>query len=71
MNREAVTLSVLLTIGVTLLGIGVDLLQQGEYVTGAVCVAVGFGVICIGVYLFQKGIIEEITEQIVYEGEEK
>jgi len=62
MKREAVTLSALLTIGVTLLTIGIDLLQQGEYATGAVCVAVGFGVIFIGVYLFRMGVIEEIKQ---------
>ncbi|MHA1632528.1 MAG: hypothetical protein ACTSXC_06975 [Candidatus Freyarchaeota archaeon] len=62
MKREAVTLSVLLTIAVTLLTIGIGLLQQGEYATGTICVAVGFGVICIGVYLFLLGLIDKFKQ---------
>jgi len=62
MKKEAVTLSTLLTIGVTLLTIGIDLLHQGEYVAGAICVAVGFGVICTGVYLFGRGLIDRFRQ---------
>jgi len=62
MKKVAVTLSVLLTIGVTLLGIGINLLRQGEYMIGAVCIAVGFGVICLGVYLFELGLIDKFKQ---------
>jgi hypothetical protein len=62
MQKETVTLSVLLTISITILGLGVDLLQQGEYATGALCLVVGFGIMLVGVYLFEKGIIQKIAE---------
>jgi hypothetical protein len=62
MQKETVTLSVLLTISITILGLGVDLLQQGEYATGAACIVVGFGVMLVGIYLFEKGIIQRLQE---------
>ena len=62
-TKNTVTLATFLSLGMALLSIGVDLLQQGEYVTGAVCVVVGFGVICLGTFLFQRGVIEEIKKQ--------
>jgi hypothetical protein len=63
MQKETVTLSALLTIAVTILGLGVNLIQQGQYAVGAVCIAVGFGVMLLGVYLWQKGIIEKLRRQ--------
>jgi len=64
MKKEAVTLSALLTIGVTFLSIGLDLIKLGQVVEGVICAVVGFGIICIGVYLFQRGVIEEIKKQL-------
>jgi len=62
MKREAVTLSALLTIGVTFLSIGIDLIKLGQVVEGVVCAAVGFGIICIGVYLFERGLIDKFKQ---------
>jgi hypothetical protein len=63
MQKETVTLSVFLTISITILGLGVDLLKQGENALGVACLAVGFGVMLVGVYLFQKGIIEKLRRK--------
>jgi hypothetical protein len=60
MQKETVTLSVLLTISITILGLGIDLLKQGEYATGVACIVVGFGIMLVGVYLFEKGIIQRL-----------
>ena len=61
-TKNTITLSTLLSIGTILISLGINFLQSGQYVTGVVCLIVGFGVICIGVYLFQKGVIEEIKK---------
>jgi len=61
-TKNTITLSMLLSIGTILISLGINFLQSGQYVTGVVCLIVGFGVICIGVYLFQKGVIEEIKK---------
>jgi hypothetical protein len=65
MQKETVTLSVFLTISVTILGLGVNLMQQGEYAMGVACIVVGFGVMLVGVYLFEKGIIQSLEEKAV------
>jgi hypothetical protein len=62
MQKETVTLSVFLTVSVTILGLGVDLIKQGEYGVGIACLAVGFGIMLVAVYLFEKGIIERLQE---------
>ena len=62
-TKNTVTLSTLLSIGTILISLGINFLQSGQYVTGVVCLIVGFGVICIGVYLFRKGIIEEMRRR--------
>ena len=62
-TKNTVTLSTLLSIGTILISLGINFLQSGQYVEGIVCVIVGFGVICIGVYLFRKGIIEEMRRR--------
>ena len=62
-TKNTVTLSTLLSIGTILISLGINFLQSGQYVEGIVCVIVGFGIICIGVYLFRKGVIEEIKKQ--------
>ncbi|MHC1624229.1 MAG: hypothetical protein ACXQTR_06555 [Candidatus Methanospirareceae archaeon] len=62
MKREAVTLSALLTIGVTFLSLGIDLIKLGQVVEGVICAVVGFGIICLGVYLFQLGLIDRFKQ---------
>jgi len=62
-TKNTITLSTLLSIGTILISLGINFLQSGQYVTGVVCLIVGFGVICIGVYLFRKGIIEEMRRR--------
>ena len=62
-TKNTITLSMLLSIGTILISLGINFLQSGQYVTGVVCLIVGFGVICIGVYLFRKGIIEEMRRR--------
>ena len=64
MGKETITLSSLLTLAVALLSLGIDLLRQGEYVPGTVCVVAGFGVACIGVYLFERGAVGKIKQAV-------
>jgi len=62
MKREVITLSTLLTIGITLITMGISFFQSEQYVEGVICVAMGFGLICAGIYLFEKGIIEQFEK---------
>jgi hypothetical protein len=65
MQKETVTLSALLTISITILGLGINLLQQGEYAVGVACIIVGFGVMLVGAYLFERGIIQKLGGKAV------
>jgi len=62
MKKEIATLGTFLTISITLLTLGINLIQQGEYTTGAICIVVGFGLILVGLYLFKEGIIKKIKQ---------
>ena len=58
--KEEVSASVLLTIAVTLLSMGVSFLKEGALTEGCVCVAAGFATLLATVYLIEKGIIEKV-----------
>jgi len=64
MKKETVTLGTFLTISITLLTLGVNLIQQGEHTTGAICIVIGFGLILVGLYLFKEGLIKQIKQLI-------
>jgi len=61
--KKEVTSSTLLTIAVTLLTIGINLLDSGNIGPGILCILVGFGVICITVLLIERGIIEKVQKR--------
>jgi uncharacterized membrane protein YwaF len=58
--HETVTLSSLLALSVTLLSLGVDIIRQGQYVAGSICLIVGFGVMLVAVMLYEKSIIQKL-----------
>jgi len=60
---EKLSASVLLTIAVTLLTMGVTFIQQGNYETGVVCLLVGFGLIVATIYLLERGIISRVMKK--------
>jgi hypothetical protein len=55
-----VSASVLLSLAVALLSMGVDFFKSGDTTSGAVCVLVGFGLICATIYLVERGIISRL-----------
>ena len=63
MAGEKLSASVLLTIAVTLLTMGVTFIQQGNYETGVVCLLVGFGLIVATIYLLERGIISRVMKK--------
>ncbi len=64
MDKENVTLSTLITIGVTLLSLGINLIQQAQYAVGALCIIVGFGVTVVGLTLYEKGVISKVMKHV-------
>jgi predicted lysophospholipase L1 biosynthesis ABC-type transport system permease subunit len=63
MQSESVTFSGLLTIAVSILSLGVNLIHQGQYATGVACLAIGFGIILIATILIEKGIIKNLKRK--------
>lgn len=55
-----VTASVVFTIAVTLLSLGIDLLKSGDTSTGSICVIVGFGLLVVGVLAVEWGVIQRV-----------
>jgi hypothetical protein len=66
--KQAVGASLLLSIAVTLLTLGVSQVQAGNLGAGLVLVLVGFGLICVTVYAVEKRIIPEAVRRAVREG---
>jgi len=62
MDNEAVKLSTLLTLAVSILGLGVNLIQQGLLEVGGLCIIVGFGIMVVGFTLYEKGVIEKVMK---------
>jgi hypothetical protein len=64
--KEKVSASVLLTIAVTLLSMGVSFLKEGVLTEGCVCVVAGFATLLAAVYLIEKGIVEKLKVNVKY-----
>jgi len=62
MEGETVTVSTLVALAVSLINVGLDLINKGQYATGALCVVVGFGVMVVGFTLYEKGIIGRVMK---------
>jgi hypothetical protein len=62
--KEQVTFSVLLTLAVTLLSLGVSQIQSGNIGVGALLIVVGFGVLFMAVIAREKGFIEAVEKMI-------
>jgi hypothetical protein len=62
--KEQVTFSVLLTLAVTLLSLGVSQIQSGNTGVGALLIVVGFGVLTLAVIAREKGFIEAVEKMI-------
>ena len=54
--KVEVSASVLLTIAVTLLSIGVNYLEKNNPTVGVPCIIVGFGLILATVFLIEEGV---------------
>jgi len=61
--KTEVSVSILLTLAMSLLTLGVSFLEKGDVVTGVACIVVGFGLIVVTVILWERGIIEEIKKE--------
>jgi len=64
MDNEAVKLSTLLTLAVSILGLGVNLIQQGLLEVGGLCIIVGFGIMVVGFTLYEKGVVEKVVKRV-------
>jgi hypothetical protein len=62
--KEQVTFSILATLAVTLLSLGVSQIQSGNIGVGALLIVVGFGVLCMAVIAREKGFIETVEKMI-------
>jgi hypothetical protein len=58
--RPEVSASVLLSLAVALISMGVNFLKSGDTAAGCVCVLVGFGLVCATIYLVEKGVISKL-----------
>jgi hypothetical protein len=58
--RLEVSASVLLSLAVALISMGVNFLRSGDTAAGCVCVLVGFGLVCATIYFIEKGIISRL-----------
>jgi uncharacterized membrane protein YjjP (DUF1212 family) len=67
MVKQAVGASLLLSIAVTLLTLGVSQVQAGNLGAGLLLILVGFGLICVTVYAAEKHIIPEAVKRAVRE----
>lgn len=61
--KAEISISVLLTLAVSLITMGVSFLEKGEYTPGIACIVVGFGLMVTTVLLFQYGIIQKVKKQ--------
>jgi predicted cobalt transporter CbtA len=64
--KEEVSSSILLSIAVTLLTLGVNQLQSGNTTVGLLCVLVGFGLVCVTTILVERGIISKVQRSIAH-----
>ncbi len=58
--KTEISVSVLLTIAISLLTMGISSINQGDQLTGIVCIVVGFGLTVCTIILFEKGVIERV-----------
>lgn len=60
MLKIELSASVLLTLAVSLLTMGVSFLKEELLTEGCICIAVGFGLMLATIILLEKGIIERL-----------
>lgn len=63
--KEEVSASVLLTIAVTLISMGINFFNKNQILPGIVCVIVGLGLIFATILLVKYGVIKEVEKIII------
>jgi hypothetical protein len=62
--KEEVSATALLSIAVTLLTMGISLVQQQQYLPGCVCLVVGAALVFATILLVERGVVQRVVKKL-------
>jgi hypothetical protein len=62
--KEEVSATALLSIAVTLLTMGISLVQQQQYLPGCVCLVVGVALVFATILLVERGVVQRMAKKL-------
>jgi len=62
--NDKVSFTALMTVAMTLISVGIQLINQNQALYGIVLIIVAVALIYVSVYMYEKGIITEIEKRI-------
>jgi len=62
--KEEVSATALLSIAVTLLTMGISLVQQQQYLPGCVCLLVGVALVFATILLVERGVVQRLAKKL-------
>jgi uncharacterized membrane protein YqgA involved in biofilm formation len=62
--KEEVSATALLSIAVTLLTMGISLVQQQQYAPGCVCLLVGVALVFATILLVERGVVQKMVKKL-------
>jgi hypothetical protein len=62
--KEEASATAFLSIAITLLTMGISLMQQGQYLPACTCLAVGVALVFATILLVERGVVQRIAKKL-------